>query len=162
VLRDAARYLTLFLIAVAAVAAGGLLVDEIRHLGAPEETTVTVVAENGTERGTLEVRVAASFRERYVGLSRTDSLGPDEGMLFVHEQAANHSFVMRGMSFPIDIVFVGEDRRITRIHHAEVEEPPLTEYRGEAKWTIEAPENWTARNNVSVGDRVRIAWLDDS
>jgi len=162
VLPDAARYLALLLVAVAAVAGGGILVDEIRHSNAPEQTTVTIVGENGTERGTLEVQVAASSRERYVGLSRTDSLGSDEGMLFVHERAANHTFVMRGMSFPIDIVFVGEDRRITGIHHAAVEEPPLTEYRGEAKWTIEASHDWTTRNNVSVGDRVRIAWLEDS
>jgi uncharacterized membrane protein (UPF0127 family) len=162
VLRDAARHLVVFLVIVAAVALGALVLDEIANAGAPEQTSVTIVDRNGTERGTLDVRVAASFREQYVGLSRTDSLGPDEGMLFVYDRETNHSIVMRGMDFPIDVVFVGKDRRITRIYHAEVEEPPLTKYRGRSKWTIEAPYNWTVRNSVSVGDRVRIAWLDDS
>jgi uncharacterized membrane protein (UPF0127 family) len=160
VFRKGVRRFAVFLLVLVAVALGALVVDEVRHAGVPEETTVTIVDENGSERGSLDVRVAASYRERYVGLSDTDSLGANEGMLFVHERAGNHSIVMRGMAFPIDVIFVGEDRRITRIYHAETEEPPYTDYRGQSKWTIEAPYNWTARNGVSTGDRVRIAWLD--
>ena len=160
-LPDPARKLVVFVLVLLAVALGALVVDEVRHAGTPEETTVAVAGEDGTERGTLDVRVAASFRERYIGLSNMESLGENEGMLFVHENAGNHTIVMRDMAFPIDVIFVGEDRRITRIYHAEVEERPLTKYRGESKWTIEAPYNWTVHNNVSTGDSVRIGWLEE-
>jgi len=161
VFRDAARKLAVFLLILGAVVLGAFVLDEARHAGTPEHTTVTITDETGAERGTLDVRVAASYRERYVGLSNTDSLGENEGMLFVHENAGNHSIVMRDMAFPIDVIFVSEDRRITRIYHAETESPPYTEYRGSGKWTIEAPYNWTTRHGVAEGDRVRIAWLEE-
>ena len=76
-------------------------------------------------------------------------------MLFVHGDAGNYAYVMRDMAFPIDIVFIGPDRHITTIHHAEVEEPPLTRYRGYARWVLEVPYRWTDRHGVAVGDRVR-------
>ena len=122
----------------------------------PAAPTVTVLDGNGTVLGTVEVRIADDYLERYTGLSDTDSLGPDEGMLFVHDSEGDYAYVMRDMAFPIDIVFIGADRRITAIHHAEVESRPLTRYRGRAKWVLEVPYRWTTDHGVVVGDRVRI------
>ena len=112
--------------------------------------------EDGTELGAVSVRVADTLGERYTGLSDTESLGPDEGMLFVHGSEGEHAYVMRDMAFPIDIVFVGADREITAIHHAETEEPPLTRYSGTGKWVLEVPYEWTTEHGVEVGDRIRI------
>lgn len=156
---DRVRKLAVFVLILVAVVLGAFAVDELRHTGTPEETTVTFLAEDGSERGTLDTRVAASFRERYVGLSNTESLGNDEGMLFVHGGEDNHTIVMRDMAFPIDVIFVDENRTITSIHHAETDASPMT---GRSKWTVEAPYNWTVRNDVSTGDSVRIGWLDEN
>lgn len=156
---DRVRKLAVFVLILAAVVLGAFVVDELRHAGTPEETTVTFLAEDGSERGTLDTRVAASFRERYVGLSNTESLGNDEGMLFVHGNEDDHTIVMRDMAFPIDVIFVDENRTITSIHHAETDASPMT---GRSKWTVEAPYNWTVRNDVSTGDSVRIEWLDEN
>jgi uncharacterized membrane protein (UPF0127 family) len=159
VVSDRVRKLAVFVLILAAVVLGAFVVDELRHAGTPEETTVTFLAEDGSERGTLDTRVAASFRERYVGLSNTESLGNDEGMLFVHGNEDDHTIVMRDMAFPIDVIFVDENRTITSIHHAETDASPMT---GRSKWTVEAPYNWTVRNDVSTGDSVRIEWLDEN
>jgi len=53
-------------------------------------------------------------------------------MLFVYPQEGSHTYVMRSMDFPIDIVFVGANGTITEIHHAPVEEDNenLTGYTG--------------------------------
>jgi uncharacterized membrane protein (UPF0127 family) len=158
VVSDRVRKLAVFVLILVAVVLGAFVVDELRHAGTPEETTVTFLTEDGSERGTLDARVAASFRERYVGLSNTESLGNDEGMLFVHGNEDDHTIVMRDMAFPIDVIFVDENRTITSIHHAETDASPMT---GRSKWTVEAPYNWTVRNDVSTGDRVRIEWLDE-
>jgi uncharacterized membrane protein (UPF0127 family) len=159
VLSGRARTLAVFFLVLVAAVLGAFAVDELSHAGTPEETTVTFLAENETERGTLDARVAASYRERYTGLSNTESLGENEGMLFVHDSEDNHSIVMRDMSFPIDVIFVDENRTITSIYHAETDAPSMT---GRSKWTVEAPYNWTVRNNVSTGDSVRIEWLDEA
>jgi uncharacterized membrane protein (UPF0127 family) len=157
VLSGRARTIAVFVLILLAVVLGAFVVDELRHAGTPEETTVTFLAEDGSERGTLDTRVAASFRERYTGLSNTESLGDDEGMLFVHDSEDDHTIVMQDMAFPIDVIFVDANRTITSIHHAEADASPMT---GRSKWTIEAPYNWTVHNSVSTGDRVRIGWLD--
>ncbi|MFB6360530.1 MAG: DUF192 domain-containing protein [Halobacteriales archaeon] len=155
-LRDRLRLPALVLLVLLLVGAGAVAYDEFQSSGDPNAATVTVVDQDGGTLGTVEVTVADTFRERYTGLSEATALGPDEGMLFVHDAEANHSYVMRDMAFPIDIVFIDADRRITAIHHAEVEDPPLTQYSGRAKWVLEVPYNWTTDHGVIVGDRVRI------
>lgn len=145
-----------------AVLAGGLVLASVLAGppldGPPHTTTVTVAAENGTTLGTLAVTVADTPLERYRGLSGTEPLGPTEGMLFVFAEEAPRTFVMRGMTYPLDIVFVGADGRITAIRHAPVPAAgeDLRRYTGEAKWVLEVRRGWTTAHGVTVGDRVRI------
>ena len=121
------------------------------------ETTVTVVDETGTTLGTVDVAVADTAQEHYVGLSETDSLAADEGMLFVFASEETRAFVMRDMAFAIDMVFVDANGTITTVHHAPVEDDEnLTRYTGRARWVLEVPYGWTERHDVSVGDRIVI------
>jgi hypothetical protein len=125
-----------------------------------ERGTVTVFDEDGTCLATVDVRIADTQTKRYVGLSDTESLSEDEGMLFVHERESEHAYVMREMDFPLDIVFVDADHTITTVHHAPL--PPetsgddLKRYRGRGKYVLEVPEGYTDRRGISPGDCVRI------
>ncbi|WP_324756069.1 DUF192 domain-containing protein [Haloarcula sp. GH36] len=126
-------------------------------------TTGTTVAvresDAGATLGTVEVRIADTGTKRYVGLSETDSLAPDEGMLFVHEEVGTHAYVMRNMSFPLDIIFVDADGTITTIHHASLPEPgdeTLHRYEGRGKYVLEVNRGWANRTGVSVGDRAEL------
>ena len=137
-------------------------VTSVANDGEYDRTTVTVVGEDGAELGTVDARVADTYSKRYTGLSDTESLGEDEGMLFVHDEEDRHAYVMRDMDFPIDIVFVAANGTITRIHHAEL--PPegtsggdLRRYRGVGKYVLEVPYEWTDENGVCEGDSVEIA-----
>lgn len=148
---------------LAAVVVGGVVVGLIPLpiLSGYEHTTVTIYDEEGTERGSVQVRVADTFSKRYTGLSDTESLAPNEGMLFVYDTEANRTFVMRDMAFSLDIVFVGADGYITRIAYAPVPPPrtpdrELTPYRGRAKWVLEVNGNWTTDHGVTAGDRVDV------
>lgn len=130
-------------------------------LPAPDEYNRTTVAayDDGTRLGRVEARVADTYSKKYTGLSDTKSLGPDEGMLFVYDQAGRRTFVMREMDFPLDMVFVDANGTITAIHHAPVpppgtSEPELTRYRGQAKWVLEVNYNWTVEHGVEEGDRI--------
>ncbi|MFW6265425.1 MAG: DUF192 domain-containing protein [Halanaeroarchaeum sp.] len=128
------------------------------------EATVSVVDDSDETLGTVAVEIADTPSERYTGLSDTESLGPNEGMLFVFEEQAERAFVMRDMAFPIDIVFVDADRTITAIHHAPVEDDQsdLDRYTGTGKWVLEVPYNWTTDHDVAVGDQIRIDEATDT
>ncbi len=49
------------------------------------------------------------------GLSGRSSMPDDRGMLFILDSGAEHSFWMKGMEFPIDILFFAEDKSLTEI-----------------------------------------------
>jgi hypothetical protein len=125
-----------------------------------EHATVTVVDGDGRELGRVRAAVAESYQQKYTGLSKTEYLPPDRGMLFPYDENGDRTYVMRGMSFGIDIVYVAANGTITDIHHAP--EPPEGadgndfEYPGHGQYVLEVTYDWTTRHNVSVGDEVRI------
>jgi uncharacterized membrane protein (UPF0127 family) len=68
--------------------------------GEPTSATVQV---RGT---TFHVDVVASPEALAIGLSHTASLPADRGMLFLFDKPDYYQFWMKGMTFPLDIIFV--------------------------------------------------------
>ena len=124
----------------------------------PNATEVVACSES-RQLATVQVRIAANDRQRYTGLSDTESLGPDEGMLFVHDEEESHTYVMRDMDFALDIIFIDANGTITTIHHADP--PPEGEsyserYSGRGLYVLEVNRGWANRTGVSVGDTVEL------
>ena len=63
----------------------------------------------------FRVEVASSQAEQARGLMFRTELGPDEGMIFPREPADVASFWMKNTPLPLDIIFIGTDRRILNI-----------------------------------------------
>jgi len=122
--------------------------------GPYESTNVTLHDANGTELGTVDVRIADNRAKRVVGLSDTDSLATDSGMLFVHSNEDTQSYVMRDMSFPLDIVFIDSEGTITTIFHAPQDSD--ADYEARAKYVLEVNRGWTNATSVDPGDTVAI------
>ena len=126
---------------------------------------ITIANENGTVLGVVNASVADEPDERYTGLSPYESLANGSGKLFVYDEESNHTFVMRKMDFPLDIVFIGADGRINVIHEAPV--PPegsegdgLKRYSGPGQWVLEVPRGWMAAQGITEGDHVEIEYRD--
>ena len=125
-----------------------------------ETTTVTVESPEGEERGSVTAAIADDGDKRLLGLSDAEALPEDGGMLFVYDAPRQSlTYVMRRMSFGIDIVFVDGDREVVRIHNAP--EPGPNEdgeeqrYPGSGQYVLEVPYEWTDRHGVEVGDSLR-------
>jgi uncharacterized membrane protein (UPF0127 family) len=66
--------------------------------------------------GTLSIEIVDSTEERRLGLSGRSSIGDDEGMLFVFDEAAlTNCFWMKDMQFPIDMVWLDEDKKVITV-----------------------------------------------
>jgi uncharacterized membrane protein (UPF0127 family) len=96
-------------------------------------------------------RVAASLRERAVGLLATPSLAAGEGLLIERTQSI-HMFFMR---YPIDVVFVDREARVTRTVSA------LRPWRGvwwarAARDCLELPVGALAASGTAVGDQLAV------
>ena len=135
---------------LAALAALLALAASVVFFGRP--TTVQV---GGLE---VQITVAQTPLERQRGLSGHESLAPDEGMLFVFPEDGKYAFWMKDMRFSIDIVWLSADGGI--IYMAQNVSPdtypanfaPPTP----ARYVLELPAGFVGRNNVSVGDIVRL------
>ena len=117
--------------------------------------------EEEEELATVDVEVADDPVSRYVGLSDTESLGADEGMLFMYPGEGERSFVMRDMNFDLDIIMVDAEGEITEIHEApapagEQTDRTLEEYSGLAQAVVEVPMGYSSENNIEVGDYIDV------
>jgi len=123
-----------------------------------ETTTVRAVSAGGEPLGSVTAAIADTQQLRYTGLSDTERLPADRGMLFVYGSVADRWFVMRRMDFGIDIVYADADRRITTIHHAP--EPGPDEdgddqrYPGRGQYVLELRYEWTREHGVTTGDEL--------
>jgi len=107
-----------------------------------------------------DVWVADTDPERYQGLSGTETLPADTGLLFVYDQeAANRAIVMREMHYPIDVVFIDGSGTVTAVH-SPVPEPgvsdELTHYSGRARWILEIPHGTAERHTIVPGTSIQI------
>ncbi len=60
----------------------------------------------------IKVEVADTPEKRSKGLSGRQPLASDEGMLFVFPAADTYSFWMKGLTFPLDFVWIKGDQAI--------------------------------------------------
>ena len=74
---------------------------------------LTVTTASGTHR--LSVEVAASPAEQQKGLMFRTAMGPDEGMIFPNTPPQMRSFWMKNTVIPLDIIYIGPDRRVLNI-----------------------------------------------
>ena len=108
-----------------------------------------------------DVWVAETSPERYQGLSETEILPTDTGLLFVYDQeVADRAIVMREMNYPIDVVFIDGSGTVTTIHSAPPEpgvpDNELAHYSGRARWILEIPHGTAERYAIVPETSVRI------
>lgn len=111
-------------------------------------------------KAVVDVEIADDRQERHTGLSDHESLESGNGMLFIHNQEQDLTYVMREMDFDIDIIFINADREITTIHHARAPGPDEDgndlQYSGRGKWVLEVPRGYANETGIEVGDEVEI------
>lgn len=74
---------------------------------------------------TFNAEVVSLPIDQYEGLSNRDKLALDKGMLFLFPTADDRSFVMRNMSFPLDIIFI-RNHRVINLYHNLLPEGAVT------------------------------------
>jgi len=102
----------------------------------------------------FRVEVARTGAEQQKGLMFRTAMKPNEGMLFPEDRPRQVAFWMRNTVLPLDIVFIGPDRRILNIVNAiPYDETPLPSA-GPATAVLELNAGRTKALGIRVGDRV--------
>jgi uncharacterized protein len=106
---------------------------------------------------TIEVEVAATSPQSQRGLGYRDSLAADAGMLFDLHQVRDPSlfFWMKGMRFPLDMVWIGEDRRVVGVT-ADVQSEPGVPDAQLAHYSPPAPVRYVLELNSGAAARIGV------
>src|SRR5215210_3503652 len=93
------------------------------------------------------------------GLAVKNQLKENEVMLFVFQQSARHSFWMKDMKFPIDIIWLDSDGKVVYIK--ESMQPCISTIicilytpNTDSQYVLETVAGFTQRHNVSVGTNI--------
>jgi len=120
----------------------------------------SAIIELGGER--FEVRIADNREKRAKGLGGSDPLEKNEGMLFVFESSGNYQFWMKGLTYPLDIIWVAGGKivdiapRVAPIAENEnVESYRKYAPRLPADRVIEVAAGTVDRLGIKIGDSVR-------
>ncbi len=103
----------------------------------------------------FRVEVAASGMEQAKGLMFRTAMGADEGMIFPMDPPRLASFWMRNTVIPLDIIFIGTDRRILNVAANAVpySEAPIPSA-GKVSAVLELIGGRAAALGIVAGDKV--------
>jgi len=102
----------------------------------------------------LDVEVVSDPVKRARGLMFRESLGGNEGMLFVFEKSSKHGFWMVNTTIPLDAIHFNEKKEVVDIIQME---PCRTLTCGiyypkaESRYVLEVNQNFSRKNNITEG-----------
>ena len=73
------------------------------------------------------VEVARTEEEKIKGLQEKESLGENEGMLFIYDEPQELAFWMKDTAIPLDIVFIDEDGEVISVQQGQPYDETLLE-----------------------------------
>lgn len=124
--------------------------------------TAVFYGKDGEEKGELELREADTMTKSYTGLSKTESLEDNSGLLMEYNTTVVSSVGMRNMKYDIDVIYVNSDNEVESIHNLNAPENKFEYYLAyeiatdKGKYVIEANGGWVDRMGIEVGDKVEI------
>ena len=122
-----------------------------------KKTTVTLAKQKVT------LDVADTEKARETGLSGRNSLSDNQGMLFLFDEPSIPSFWMKGMKFPIDIVFLNNNKIVTIFKNVPapktVTETPNVYYQpsSPSDKVIELKAGMADKYNLHQGDTIKLS-----
>lgn len=147
------------LAAAAGVVLGALSVadsaDGQARRSASQFATASLTIETASGPREFTVEVARAPGEHAQGLMFRRRLAADAGMLFVYRRVANVAMWMRNTFIPLDMLFIGADRRIAHVVERTVPMSTTTiESGGPVSSVLELNAGTVSRLGIRPGDVV--------
>lgn len=107
----------------------------------------------------IAVEIADSAEERRIGLSGHAYLDADRGMLFLFDGLSRPAFWMKGMDFPIDIIWLRDGTVVgieSSLQPAEVGIPPSVRPIGDINQVLEVNAGFAFEHGLKTGQTLDI------
>jgi uncharacterized membrane protein (UPF0127 family) len=146
----------------AVIAAGIAIPLIIAMFWMRSENRVLPTTSIATPGGAIVVEIAATPASRSAGLSNREALRGIDGMLLKWDAPGRHPIWMKGMRFPLDVLWLGADDRVIAVLEnvppCFTDPCPLYEPSGSdgSVAVLELPANAAARHGLTVGASVSL------
>lgn len=127
---------------------------------APTQTEITEVV-IGNYKITAEI--ADDTGERQKGLGGRDALAQDSGMLFVFTKPDRYTFWMKGLRFPLDMIWIKDNTVVDIIKNAQIPDVNLSDEQlprympnQVVDSVLEVNAGFVDKNNIKVGDKIEV------
>lgn len=110
---------------------------------------------------TFVVEKITDGKAQQIGLTKYEKIKPEQGMLFVFEKPDYHPFWMRGMKFPIDMIFIN-DATVVGVYEnlpaAKDSDPNIPTYGGDvlSDKVLEINAGLVTKYDIKKGDTIAI------
>ena len=121
--------------------------------------TPTPAAKVTIDNQTFSVEIATTSAEQQQGLSGRNSLPQDQGMLFIFKTPDRYAFWMKGMKFPLDIVFINKNKIVSISH--DVPAPKDTNEANLPVYTPDSPADQALEINAGLAKKFDFQKGDD-
>ncbi|MEZ4792978.1 MAG: DUF192 domain-containing protein [Gelidibacter sp.] len=104
---------------------------------------------------TIDIEIADDDYQTQTGLMYRDSMKDDQGMLFVFPKASYHSFYMKNTRIPLDIIYIGSDKKIVSIQkNAKPFDETSLPSNAPAQYVLEINAGLSDTWTLEVGDMI--------
>lgn len=123
---------------------------------APVTFATTTIRIEGAATRTISVEIAATAAQSERGLGYRDSLATDAGMIFDLHVTTRATFWMKGMRIPIDMVWIGEDKRVAGVAANVAPQPGVADDQLR-RYSSDTPVRYVLELNAGAAARLGFA-----
>jgi len=98
----------------------------------------------------FNLEIAKTNKEREIGLAKYKNIPQNFGMLFTFEKPSFHSFWMKNMKFPIDIIFIRNNKIVTIFKNVS---PPKSNNEFLPVYRTKEPSDTVLEINAGLSDK---------
>jgi hypothetical protein len=147
-----------FVIIFILLAAFGFFAYKFIFIG-PQDIKKTTAMINGRS---FSIEIADTVSKQMQGLSGREKLNENEGMLFIFKDSSIRSFWMKGMNFPIDIIWIREGEIVEFSENLQPSGSLLNAFKDSVSpsvpvnYVLEVAAGTVERFGIKAGDKISI------
>src|SRR5260221_5254187 len=103
----------------------------------------------------IKAEVADNFVNRMQGLMHRTSMGPNEGMLFIVEEAGIQCMWMKNTLIPLSVAYIADDGAIVNIEDMKPQTEDSHCTKKPVRFALEMNLGWFASKGLRPGARLR-------
>lgn len=103
----------------------------------------------------IRAELAADDPSRMRGLMFRDSLGPNQGMLFVFDETTTHCMWMKNTLIPLSVAFLDESARVINVADMTPQSEEAHCAAQPARYALEMTRGWFAQRGLGAGAQIR-------